>query len=259
MNVQDTNTETPCNLPKQPFLALGIAALWFFIYILVHETITAWHQEKSSPTTSELLLSPQVAASLPNSTIKNLRTSYSEGAKLLSKCIICHDVNNLGADAPRYGPLIAYPFGTVAGSQDYEYSPALKTMATYNKPWTVQQLWAFIHDPDSFAEETRMPFDGITVASQKRDLLHYFAWSCGLGCEDPVLLKLDIKALETRKSTETTIGDCAVVSTRLKCLKFDPFESDEYLLVPREYVSCRDSSGRVLRDPLENNSKRLEC
>lgn len=254
-----TNSETQDSLPRQPFMALGTAAIWFFVYILIHETLTAWHQEKSSSATSDLVLSPQVAASFPNKMLNNLRKSYSDGANLLDKCIICHDVTNVGADAPRYGPLIAFPFGTDVGSQEYEYSPALKAMAALEEPWTVQQLWAFVHDPDSFAEKTRMPFEGIADPAIKRDLLHFFAWSCGSNCENPVLLKLDIKALETRKSTESAAGDCLVFSTNLSCLNFDPFKSDDYLLVPSEYAKCQDSSGRALHGTLERVSKQRQC
>ncbi len=260
MTGQPHPPETQESLPKQPFLALGTAALWFFAYILVHETVTAWHQETSSPIVQELQLSAEVSSTLPDDLGNKLKVSYLEGAKQLGKCIICHDIKADNDHAPRFGPLIERPLDTIAGDQDYAYSAGLKAMASVGEPWTVQQLWAFVHDPVSFAGTTRMPFPGIKGEKGEenlRDLLHYFAWSCGSGCESPVLVKLDTDALKGRVSTDLTHGDCTILAASFDDLSFDPFEDSDFLLIPKAYAICKESPYRALLNSSEQVLKRL--
>jgi cytochrome c2 len=90
------------------------------------------------------------------------------GEKKFEECASCHSVErgNHGV-----GPNLAGLFERKAGAiEDYRYSPALKRSGL---AWTVQNVDAFIADPQKLVPANRMPYAGMPDAAERADLIAY--------------------------------------------------------------------------------------
>jgi len=92
----------------------------------------------------------------------------TRGEKQFEDCASCHA---FASGQNGVGPSLAGVFGRKAGTlDDYRYSPALKRS---NIVWTPQTLDSFIADPQKAVPANRMPYAGMTNASERADLIAY--------------------------------------------------------------------------------------
>jgi len=92
----------------------------------------------------------------------------TRGEKYFVDCASCHALAN-GENG--VGPSLSGMFGRKAGTlDDYRYSPALKRS---NIVWSPQTLDDFIADPQKAVPANRMPYAGMTNASERADLIAY--------------------------------------------------------------------------------------
>ena len=90
------------------------------------------------------------------------------GEQLFVECASCH---TLEKGVHNVGPSLAGLFQRKAGSfDDYRYSPALKRS---NITWTPDELDKFIADPQMVVPANRMPYAGMTNATDRADLIAY--------------------------------------------------------------------------------------
>ena len=84
------------------------------------------------------------------------------------ECAACH---TLEKGVHNVGPSLAGLFQRKAGSfDDYRYSPAMKRS---NIMWTAEELDKFIADPQTVVPANRMPYAGMTNATDRADLIAY--------------------------------------------------------------------------------------
>jgi cytochrome c2 len=89
----------------------------------------------------------------------------------VSKCIICHAINN-SKDAS-YGPNLYNLFGReVGGLASYEYSSAFKIIGTKRK-WDQESLSKFLKNPNAYIPGTKMPVVNLTDF-EIQQILEYF-------------------------------------------------------------------------------------
>jgi cytochrome c len=92
----------------------------------------------------------------------------ARGEKKFEECAACHKLergeNSLGPSL--YG-VFGRPAATLA---DFRYSPALKRSGI---TWTPQAVDTFIADPQAAVPANRMPYAGMTDASDRADLIAY--------------------------------------------------------------------------------------
>jgi cytochrome c len=84
------------------------------------------------------------------------------------ECAACH---KLGAGANEVGPSLHGIFSRKAGElADFRYSPAMRRSGV---GWTAETLDKYIADPQAFIPANRMPYAGMSNASDRADLIAY--------------------------------------------------------------------------------------
>jgi cytochrome c len=97
-----------------------------------------------------------------------LAADASRGEQLFVECASCH---TLEKGVHNVGPTLAGLFQRKAGGfDDYRYSPAMKRS---NITWTPEELDKFIADPQVVVPANRMPYAGMTNATDRADLIAY--------------------------------------------------------------------------------------
>jgi cytochrome c len=97
-----------------------------------------------------------------------LAADASRGEQLFVECASCH---TLEKGVHNVGPSLSGLFQRKAGSfDDYRYSPAMKRS---NITWTPEELDKFITDPQMIVPANRMPYAGMTSATDRADLIAY--------------------------------------------------------------------------------------
>jgi len=101
-------------------------------------------------------------------TAQGLAADANHGEQLFVECASCH---TLEKGVHNVGPSLAGIFQRKAGSfDDYRYSPAMKRS---NITWTPEELDKFIADPQMVVPANRMPYAGMTNATDRADLIAY--------------------------------------------------------------------------------------
>jgi cytochrome c len=90
------------------------------------------------------------------------------GEARFQDCAACH---KLEAGVNNVGPSLHGIFTRKAGDvSDFRYSPAMKRSGIV---WTPETLEKFISDPQAMVPGNRMPYAGMTGASDRADLIAY--------------------------------------------------------------------------------------
>jgi cytochrome c len=90
------------------------------------------------------------------------------GEARFQECAACH---RLDAGTNEVGPSLHGVFSRKAGElADFRYSPAMKRSGV---TWTAETLEKYIADPQAFIPANRMPYAGMSNASDRADLIAY--------------------------------------------------------------------------------------
>jgi cytochrome c len=92
----------------------------------------------------------------------------ARGEARFQECAACHRLN---AGANEVGPSLHGIFSRKAGElADFRYSPAMKRSGV---TWTAEAIEKYIADPQAFIPANRMPYAGMSNASDRADLIAY--------------------------------------------------------------------------------------
>ena len=95
--------------------------------------------------------------------------SVASGEKIFKKCAACHSINKGGKN--KIGPALYNVVGrTVGGVDDYKYS---KTLASYDKEWTFEELNGFLQKPASYLKGTKMSYAGLKKEKDRASIIKY--------------------------------------------------------------------------------------
>jgi cytochrome c len=90
------------------------------------------------------------------------------GEARFKECAACH---RLDTGTNEVGPSLHGVFSRKAGElADFRYSPAMKRSGV---TWSAETLDKYIADPQAFIPANRMPYAGISNASDRADLIAY--------------------------------------------------------------------------------------
>ena len=93
----------------------------------------------------------------------------ASGEKIFKKCAACHSINKGGKN--KIGPALYNVVGrTVGGLDDYKYS---KTLASYDKQWTFEELNGFLQKPASYLKGTKMSYAGLRKEKDRASIIKY--------------------------------------------------------------------------------------
>ena len=91
------------------------------------------------------------------------------GEKIFKKCAACHSINKGGKN--KIGPALYNVVGrAVGGVDDYKYS---KTLASYSKDWTFEELNGFLTKPSSYLKGTKMSYAGLRKEKDRASIIKY--------------------------------------------------------------------------------------
>ena len=93
----------------------------------------------------------------------------ASGEKIFKKCAACHSINKDGKN--KIGPALYNVVGrTVGGVDDYKYS---KSLASYGKEWTFEELNGFLLKPASYIKGTKMSYAGLRKEKDRASVIKY--------------------------------------------------------------------------------------
>ena len=93
----------------------------------------------------------------------------ANGEKIFKKCAACHSINKGGKH--KIGPALYNVVGrTVGGVDDYKYS---KSLASYGKEWTFEELNGFLLKPASYIKGTKMSYAGLRKEKDRASVIKY--------------------------------------------------------------------------------------
>ena len=93
----------------------------------------------------------------------------ASGEKIFKKCAACHSINKGGKN--KIGPALYNVVGRVVGGlDDYKYS---KTLASYGKEWTFEELNGFLKKPASYLKGTKMSYAGLRKEKDRASIIKY--------------------------------------------------------------------------------------
>tara|TARA_B110000238_G_C15733484_1_gene271908 strand:- start:189 stop:524 length:336 start_codon:yes stop_codon:yes gene_type:complete len=93
----------------------------------------------------------------------------TSGKKIFKKCAACHSINKGGAN--KIGPALYNVVGRKVGDvTDYKYS---KTLASYDKEWTFEELNGFLIKPAAYLKGTKMSYAGLRKEVDRASVIKY--------------------------------------------------------------------------------------
>ena len=91
------------------------------------------------------------------------------GKKVFKKCAACHSIKMGGGN--KIGPALYNVVGrAVGGITDYKYS---KSLMSYDKEWTFEELNGFLIKPTSWIKGTKMAFAGLKKEEDRASVIKY--------------------------------------------------------------------------------------
>lgn len=91
----------------------------------------------------------------------------ADGKKVFKKCKACHDTGTKKKVGPGMAGIVGRTAGTMEG---YKYS---KAMTAYGKPWTEENLNAYLENPKKYIKGTKMAFKGLKKAEDRTAVIEY--------------------------------------------------------------------------------------
>ena len=93
----------------------------------------------------------------------------ASGEKIFKKCAACHSINKDGVN--KIGPALYNVVGRKVGNvADYKYS---KTLASYGKEWTFEELNGFLIKPATYLKGTKMSYAGLRKEVDRASVIKY--------------------------------------------------------------------------------------
>ena len=91
------------------------------------------------------------------------------GKKIFKKCASCHSIKMDGGN--KIGPALYNVVGRNVGSvSDYKYS---KSLSTYGKDWTFEELNGFLIKPATWIKGTKMAYAGLKKEKDRASVIMY--------------------------------------------------------------------------------------
>ena len=93
----------------------------------------------------------------------------ASGEKIFKKCAACNSINKGGKN--KIGPALYNVVGRAVGGVDnYKY---YKTLASYDKEWTFEELNGFLTKPSSYLKGTKMSYAGLRKEKDRASVIKY--------------------------------------------------------------------------------------
>jgi len=149
-------------------LVIGLGKVADSIFYVEKPKKPGYQVEVESQLTSNISQTTKVVEKIDIAALMILGDVVS-GEKIFKKCAACHSINKGGKN--KIGPALYNVVGrAVGGVDDYKYS---KTLATYGKEWTLEELNGFLIKPSSYLKGTKMSYAGLRKEKDRASVIKY--------------------------------------------------------------------------------------
>jgi len=149
-------------------LVIGLGKVADSVFHVKKPKNLGYQVEVESKLTSGTSQTTEVVEKIDIAAIMALGDAVS-GKKIFKKCAACHSINKGGKN--KIGPALYNVVGrTVGGVDDYKYS---KTLASYGKEWTFEELNGFLTKPSSYLKGTKMSYAGLRKEKDRASIIKY--------------------------------------------------------------------------------------
>ena len=149
-------------------LVIGLGKIADSVFHVKNPKNPGYQVDVESQLVSETTQTDEVVEKIDITAIMALGDAVS-GEKIFKKCAACHSINKGGKN--KIGPALYNVVGrTVGGVDDYKYS---KTLASYGKEWTFEELNGFLQKPASYLKGTKMSYAGLRKEKDRASIIKY--------------------------------------------------------------------------------------
>jgi cytochrome c len=149
-------------------LVIGLGKIADSVFHVEKPKNPGYQVEVESQLTSNSSQTVEVEEKVDIATIMSLGDAES-GEIIFKKCAACHSINKGGKN--KIGPALYNVIGRTVGSvDDYKYS---KTLASYGKDWTFEELNGYLQKPASYLKGTKMSFAGLRKEKDRASVIKY--------------------------------------------------------------------------------------
>lgn len=111
-------------------------------------------------------------AAVPGAGSPSYAGDPARGERVFQYCYSCHSV--VRGETSLQGPNLAGIIGRpIAAQNDFDYSPAMRDLASREWVWSEALLDRFTAEPEAVAPKTSMQFHGIDDPAERADLIAY--------------------------------------------------------------------------------------
>ena len=149
-------------------LVIGLGKIADSVFHVEKPKNPGYQVEVESQLTSNTSQTVEVEEKVDIAAIMSLGDAES-GEIIFKKCAACHSINKGGKN--KIGPALYNVVGRAVGSvDDYKYS---KTLASYGKDWTFEELNGYLQKPASYLKGTKMSFAGLRKEKDRASVIKY--------------------------------------------------------------------------------------
>ena len=149
-------------------LVIGLGKIADGVFHVKKPKNPGYQVDVESQLVSETTQTDEVVEKIDITAIMALGDAVS-GEKIFKKCAACHSINKGGKN--KIGPALYNVVGrAVGGVNDYKYS---KTLTSYNKEWTFEELNGFLTKPSSYLKGTKMSYAGLRKEKDRASVIKY--------------------------------------------------------------------------------------
>jgi len=149
-------------------LVIGLGKIAEGIFHVKKPKNPGYQIEVENQLTSSTTQTAEVVEKIDIATVMALG-DIASGEKIFKKCAACHSINKGGRN--KIGPALYNVVGrAVGGVNDYKYS---KTLASYDKEWTFEELNGFLTKPSSYLKGTKMSYAGLRKEKDRASVIKY--------------------------------------------------------------------------------------
>ena len=149
-------------------LVIGLGKIADGVFHVNKPKNPGYQVEVESQLTSEKSQTTEIIKKIDIAAVMALGDVVS-GEKIFKKCAACHSINKGGKN--KIGPALYNVVGrAVGGVNDYKYS---KTLASYSKEWTFEELNGFLQKPASYLKGTKMSYAGLRKEEDRASIIKY--------------------------------------------------------------------------------------
>ena len=149
-------------------LVIGLGKIADSVFYVKKPEIQGYKIEVEGQTTSITSQVTEVVEKIDISKIMALG-DLTSGEKIFKKCAACHSITKGGKN--KIGPALYNVVGRkVGGLDNYKYS---KTLVSYDKEWTFEELNGFLKKPASYLKGTKMSYAGLRKEKDRASVIKY--------------------------------------------------------------------------------------